>query len=87
MDNRGSTFYLTLYWAQALATQDKDSVLKEKFTKVAKELAENESIISEELLVAQGKSMDIGGYYLPDDEKTEKAMRPSPVFNSIIDMM
>jgi len=87
LDNRGSTFYLTLYWAQTLAAQDKDSALKEKFIKVAKELEEKESVISEELLAAQGEPMDIGGYYLPDDERTENTMRPSAVFNTIIDSL
>jgi isocitrate dehydrogenase len=87
LDNRGSTFYLTLYWAQTLAVQNKDAALKEKFTKIARDLEANESKIAEELLAAQGEPMDIGGYYLPDDEKTEKAMRPSAVFNTIIDSM
>jgi isocitrate dehydrogenase len=85
LDNRGSSFYLTLYWAQTLAAQDKDAVLKERFIKVAKELETNESKIAEKLLTAQGEPMDIGGYYLPDAVKTENAMRPSSLFNSIID--
>lgn len=85
LDNRGSTFYLTLYWAQALAAQDKDALLKEKFAKVALKLETNETKIAEDLLSAQGKPMDIGGYYLPDEAKTEQAMRPSTLFNKIID--
>ncbi len=87
IDNRGSTFYLTLYWAQALAAQNDDAELKARFEPVAKQLAENEKTIAGELLAAQGSPQDVGGYYLPDDEKAEKAMRPSPVFNAIIDGM
>ena len=64
MDNRGSHFYLTLYWAQALAEQNKDVELQTRFTKLAKELSENEDKINDELLAAQGKPVDIGGYYL-----------------------
>jgi isocitrate dehydrogenase len=85
IDNRGSTFYLALYWAQALAAQSKDKALQTRFSKVASELAENETKISEELLAAQGKSVDLGGYYLPDDARAESEMRPSPTFNAIID--
>ncbi len=87
IDNRGSTFYLALYWAQALAAQDKDETLKARFTEVAKALGDNEAKINEELLAAQGKPVDIGGYYMPDDEKATKAMRPSATFNAIIDAM
>jgi len=87
IDNRGSTFYLTLYWAQALAAQDDDSELKARFEPIARQLAENEKKITEELLAAQGSPQDVGGYYLPDDGKAEKAMRPSPTFNAIIDAM
>jgi isocitrate dehydrogenase len=87
IDNRGSTFYLALYWAQALAAQSKDAALKERFAPVAKELQDNEARIAEELLSAQGSPMDVGGYYLPDDVMAEKAMRPSPTFNAIIDGM
>jgi isocitrate dehydrogenase len=86
IDNRGSHFYLTLYWAQALAAQDKDHALKEIFAKVAKALQENESTIVEELNSAQGKPVDIGGYYKPDAEKTAEAMRPSKTFNEILKM-
>jgi isocitrate dehydrogenase len=87
IDNRGSSFYLALYWARALATQTDDPDLAARFTSVANALDEAESIISEELLAAQGAPVDIGGYYLPDEALTEKAMRPSPVFNAIIDGM
>ena len=87
IDNRGSTFYLTLYWAQALAAQDEDAELKARFAPVARALEENEAKISKELLAAQGQPVDLGGYYLPDDERAAKAMRPSPTFNAIIDGM
>lgn len=87
IDNRGSTFYLTLYWAQALANQDKDGSMQERFIPVAKNLAENESKITEELLAAQGDSVDIGGYFMPDVELATKAMRPSATLNAIIDAM
>ena len=87
IDNRGSTFYLTLYWAQALAEQSKDKELQVRFQKVAKDLADNEDKIAKELLAVQGKPVDIGGYYLPDDEKTGVQMRPSPTFNAINDAM
>ena len=87
IDNRGATFYLTLYWAQALAGQDEDVELKARFAPVARALEENEAKISEELLAAQGRPVDLGGYYLLDDERATKAMRPSPTFNAIIDGM
>jgi len=87
IDNRGSTFYLALYWAQALVAQDKDKAMRERFLPVAKSLEENEAKISEELLAAQGDSVDIGGYYMPDEELATKAMRPSPTLNAIIDGM
>jgi isocitrate dehydrogenase len=87
IDNRGSTFYLTLYWAQALAAQDKDAELKTRFASVAKQLEENESKIVDELLAAQGRPVDIGGYYLPDLALVEKAMRPSATLNAIIDAL
>lgn len=85
IDNRGSHFYLALYWAEALAAQDKDAELKAKFTKIAQELSANEAKINEELLAAQGKPVDIGGYYRPDFTKTSQAMRPSATLNAIID--
>jgi isocitrate dehydrogenase len=87
IDNRGSTFYLALYWAQALAAQDKDKELKERFATAAKQLEENEGKIVDELLAAQGRPVDIGGYYLPDAALVEKQMRPSPTFNAIIDAL
>jgi isocitrate dehydrogenase len=87
IDNRGSSFYLALYWAQALAAQDRDPALKGRFTKVAAALAENEAKIAAELLAAQGQPVDLGGYYLPDDAKATGAMRPSPTFNAIIDAL
>jgi isocitrate dehydrogenase len=87
IDNRGSTFYLALYWAQALAGQKADADLAARFAPVAKALAENEEKITRELLAAQGKPVDLGGYYLPDDAKAQAAMRPSPTFNAIIDAM
>ncbi len=85
IDNRGSKFYLAMYWADALAKQDIDQELKARFAKPAQELIENCEKIANELLSAQGRSVDIGGHYLPDDEKAEKEMRPSITFNKIID--
>jgi len=85
IDNRGSHFYLALYWAEALAAQNKDAGLQARFAKVAQQLAENEAKINEELIGAQGKPVDMGGYYHPDEVKTEKAMRPSATLNAIID--
>ena len=87
IDNRGSTFYLTLYWARALAAQDKDAELRARFAEVAKALEETESKIVAELLAAQGKPGDLGGYYLPDPAKAERVMRPSPTLNAIIDAL
>ncbi|MCC2642283.1 MAG: idh [Nitrospira sp.] len=85
IDNRGSHFYLALYWAQALAQQTQDKNLAARFAKVAKEMADNEAKISGELIAAQGKPVDTGGYYHPDDAKSSKAMRPSATLNAIID--
>ncbi len=85
IDNRGSTFYLALYWAQALATQQKDTSIQTCFVQIAKALEENETRITEELLSAQGNPVDIGGYYIPDSMKTMQAMRPSATFNMVID--
>ncbi len=85
LDNRGSHFYLTLYWAQALTEQTKDKDIQARFSKFAKELADNEAKIIDELNVAQGKPVDMGGYYHPDEEKTSKAMRPSATFNAALD--
>jgi isocitrate dehydrogenase len=87
LDNRGSTFYLALYWAQALAAQDQDAALKTRFTDVAARLSENEVVITEELLAAQGAPVDIGGYYHPDETLAGQAMRPSPTFNAVIDSL
>ena len=84
IDNRGSTFYLAMYWAQALAEQDVDADLKARFAEVARELEENEDRITAELLAAQGAPVDIGGYYVPDPGLTDRAMRPSCTFNAII---
>jgi isocitrate dehydrogenase len=87
IDNRGSTFYLALYWAQALAAQAKDPAMKARFVEVATMLEKNAGGIAEELLASQGDPVDMGGYYRPDDALAEKAMRPSTTFNAIIDAM
>ncbi|RYD25119.1 MAG: NADP-dependent isocitrate dehydrogenase, partial [Verrucomicrobiaceae bacterium] len=84
IDNRGSHFYLALYWAQALAAQDKDAEMKEIFTPVAEKLSANEETIVSELLAVQGKPVDIGGYFQPDDAKASAALRPSETFNAIL---
>jgi isocitrate dehydrogenase len=84
LDNRGSHFYLALYWAQALAGQDKDPALQKQFAKLAEELAGEEVAIVTELNEAQGAAVDIGGYYRPDRDKTVAAMRPSKTFNNIL---
>ena len=84
LDNRGSHFYLALYWAQALAAQEKDKDLKSTFSKIAEKLEQNESEILQELVDAQGKSVDLGGYYFPDATKVANAMRPSETLNAII---
>ncbi len=85
IDNRGSHFYLALYWAQALAGQSKDAVLQARFAPVAQQLGENEAKINGELIAAQGSPVDMGGYYHPDKVKTGAAMRPSGTLNAIID--
>jgi len=87
IDNRGSHFYLALYWADALAAQSQDRALQARFAPVAKRLRENEAKINGELLAAQGKPLDLGGYYQPDPVKTERAMRPSPTLNAIVDAL
>jgi isocitrate dehydrogenase len=87
IDNRGSTFYLALAWAKALAAQNENAELKQRFTPVAAALAVNEGKIAQELLAAQGKPVDSGGYYFPDDAKCAAAMRPSVTLNAIIDGM
>ncbi|TLU85883.1 MAG: NADP-dependent isocitrate dehydrogenase [Chlorobium sp.] len=85
IDNRGSHFYLALYWSQALAAQNKDQEMQARFAKVAQQLADHESTINTELIAAQGKPVDMGGYYHPDEVLTTKAMRPSATLNAIID--
>jgi len=85
LDNRGSTFYLTFYWARALAAQDDDTDMKARFAELAEKLAQNEARINEDLLAAQGRPADLGGYFLPSTEKTTQVMRPSAVLNEIID--
>ncbi len=84
IDNRGSHFYLALYWAQALAAQTKDKEVQARFTPLAKALTDNEAKINAELIAAQGKPVDMGGYYHPDFDKTSKAMRPSATFNAAL---
>ena len=85
LDNRGSHFYLALYWAQALAAQNQDEDLKERFAKLAQSLADNEGRIAAELLDAQGAPVEIGGYYLPDDALASAAMRPSKTLNAALE--
>ncbi len=84
LDNRGSHFYLALYWAEELANQTEDSELKEKFEKLVSKLKENETQIVDELISIQGTQVDLDGYYYPNQEKMEKAMRPSNTFNTIL---
>jgi isocitrate dehydrogenase len=87
IDNRGSTYYLALAWAKALAAQSEDADLKQRFTPIAAALSAGENTITRELLAAQGKPVDLGGYYFPDEEKCSAAMRPSAALNEIIDRM
>ncbi len=84
LDNRGSHFYLTMYWAEAIALQDRDSDLKTKFGPIAQKLSDNETKIVDELNKAQGKPVNIGGYYFPDEDLKSKEMRPSKTFNEIL---
>jgi isocitrate dehydrogenase len=84
IDNRGSHFYLALYWAQALAAQDQDAELKARFTPIAEELTANEKKIVDELLSVQGQAVDINGYYQPDDARADAALRPSATLNAIL---
>ncbi len=84
LDNRGSQFYLALYWAEALVAQDEDAELRAHFERSAADLAANETKIVEELAAAQGEPVDIGGYYVPDEAIASQQMRPSPTFNAII---
>ena len=85
LDNRGSQFYLAMYWAQALAAQTESQELADKFAPLAKALTENEKKILGELNSVQGKPVDIGGYYQPDMAKVAAIMRPSATFNAIVD--
>jgi len=85
LDNRGSHFYLAMYWAQALAAQDTDAELKSRFGRVAKDMAENENKILGELNAVQGAAADVGGYYKPVAEQASNAMRPSTTLNAIVD--
>ena len=87
LDNRGSHFYIALYWAQALAAQDKNAELKAYFTPIAAELTANEAKIDAELIEAQGKKQEIGGYYQPNEDLLNAAMRPSITLNAIINKM
>ncbi|MCF1192601.1 NADP-dependent isocitrate dehydrogenase [Mangrovimonas sp. AS39] len=87
LDNRGSHFYLSMYWAQALADQNKDIALKEQFAPIAKDLSDNEEAIVKELKSVQGKAANIGGYYEPVQELSENVMRPSKTFNEIINQI
>ena len=84
IDNRGSHYYLALYWAQALAAQSDDADLQKKFASIAQQLSDGEASISEELLAAQGSPMDLGGYYQLDDAKAAAAMRPSATLNAAL---
>src|SRR5690606_12553266 len=85
IDNRGSHFYLAMYWAEALANQTADAAIADTFKPVAQAMQENETKINEELLGSQGKPQDLGGYYQVNKAKTDAAMRPSETLNQIID--
>ena len=85
LDTRGSHFYLALYWAQALAEQTRDAELQARFAKVAQQMTDNEDKIIQELIDCQGQPVEIGGYYIPDDEMASKSMRPSATLNAIVD--
>jgi len=87
IDDRGSHFWLTLFWAEALAAQTEDAELASEFEPIAKDLRDNADVIDKELLDAQGSAADLGGYYWPDEEKTTAVMRPSATFNKIIDAL
>ena len=84
LDNRGSHFYLAIYWAKALAEQTEDTIIQNRFSWLAKEFEEGETVIIDELNAAQGKAIDLGGYFHPDDEKVSVAMRPSATLNAVI---
>lgn len=85
IDNRGSHFYLAMYWAEALANQNQDADLKTKYTSIANDLQSNEASINQEFIEAQGKNQTINGYYKPDSDLVNQAMRPSATFNKIIE--
>jgi isocitrate dehydrogenase len=87
LDNRGSHFYLALYWAQALAAQSDDPALKAYFAPLAKQLADNEKKIVDELTAVQGKPADVGGYYAFSPTKASAVMRPSSTFNAVVDAL
>ena len=87
LDTRGSHFYLAMYWAQAISRQTDDPELQNIFTEIAREITTNQENIVQELIEVQGKPIDIGGYYLPDEELISKAMRPSDTLNSILDQI
>jgi isocitrate dehydrogenase len=87
LDNRGSHFYLALYWAQELSGQDEDSELAERFAPVAEQLAGDEDRIVEELARVQGEPVELGGYYRPDPERVAAAMRPSQTFNRAVELL
>jgi isocitrate dehydrogenase len=84
IDNRGSHFYLAMYWAEALAKQNEDADLRSKFGKIAELFGSNEQRINDELIEVQGNNTDIDGYYFPDEIKTSNAMRPSETLNEIL---
>ena len=84
-DNRTATFYLSLYWAEALAAQNDDSPLKDRFTSISAQLGEKKDAIVKELLDAQGQSVELGGYFRPDASITAQTMRPSATLNAILD--
>ena len=87
LDNRGSHFYLAMYWAQELTKQDQDAELKSQFARIAEELTSKEQAIVEELNKVQGQAMDIGGYYSPDDKLASDAMRPSDILNEALKLI
>ena len=87
IDNRGSHYYLAMYWAKARADNEDDAALAAQFKTAAEALAENEEKINAELMAAQGSPVDIRGYYQPDDDLATEAMRPSPTLNAIIDAL
>jgi isocitrate dehydrogenase len=84
LDNRGGHFYLALYWAQALASQTKDTALAAKFTALAKALLDQEAKIVDEYNSSQGKAIDLGGYYRPNEAKCAQAMQPSATFKQLL---